>query len=384
MARTKKNGLEENKKQTASLSDVAVQPESLDENLMYMMNFRMTKSDLTVSALKNRYKRGTLDFDVDIQRGEMWTKSWSSLYIHSLLLDITPFQQAIIINVRTNPDNSTTEEVLDGKQRGLLTIIRYVNNEYALCGLKNEPYINCNGTPCQINGLRFSQLPPELQDKLMTTSIPVAKMYDATPQQKALIFKRVNNAKPMGKFDLARANKADMTDIINLASHELFTVMYGKSIAKLNHHKTVVESWIVENELEPIVSSSHINSLMENLNISENEQDKLTKDYDMILGAYKYIADNSPEIAKIILNSTHFLSYLSFVEKFETPKDCAAWMMDFYANLPKEYTQTTDKRPNQTANLKTRMNIVENSINRFLGNPADEDEENQPSQLSFE
>lgn len=366
MARTKNKTDAEREHQKSLLEKIAV---DCNEDNNYMMGFEMTVKQFTISSLCQKYKKGELDFGADMQRGVVWNKSRASLYIHSLLLGLSPYQAPFLMNKRTNEDGNTVYEVLDGKQRGLPAIIKFIENDYALCGLANEPCINCGGVSCNINGRRFSQLPEELQEELKTVSIPVAVSFNATARQKSLIFSRANNYKPMSKFDLARANKKDMSDILALASHELFANMYGDKLDSLNYHKLIVESWIVENDAEPNITSSHINKVMRELEMSKSEQSRLIHDYDIILNAYKILLqDNERGIIKLIFNTTHFLSYLAFVEKFPDDAACAKWLKQFYSDIPEEYSATTVSQTNNTTNLKTRMSIVENSINDFLEN----------------
>lgn len=356
----------ERKPREKHLEEIAA-PENDKKN--YMINFDMTVKQFTIASLRQKFKKGELDFNTDMQRGEVWNKFRASLYIHSLLLGLSPYQSPFLMNKRTNEDNTVTYEVLDGKQRGLPAIIKYLDNGYALCGLASEPNIIYNGKPYIINGLRFCQLPEELRKELESVGIPVAISFNATPEQKSVIFSRANNYKPMSKFDLARANKKDMSDIIHLASHKLFEAMCGDKRKKLDYHKLIVESWIVENEIEPIITSTHINKVMSELAMSEKEQDRLNRDYDKVLKAYQILLpDKENGIIKTIFNATHFLSYLSFVENFPDDRACAEWFKKFYSDIPNDYSETTVSQTNSTTNLKIRMNVVENSINEFLEN----------------
>lgn len=350
-----------------------------DDNRNYMKGFDMTVRQFTVSKFRQMCKRGELDFNVDMQRGEVWNKSRASLYIHSLLLGLSPYQSPFLMNKRTDENGKVIYEVLDGKQRGLPAIINYLNNEYALCGLANEPSIMYNGKPYNINGLRFCQLPEEIRGELESVSIPVAVSNDATPRQKTLIFSRANNYKGMSKFDLARARKEDMSDIISLSHHELFENMFKrKKLQTLDFQKLIVQSWILENDEKPNITSSHINVVMSTLSMSEEEQARLTRDYDRILRAYKILLPDEPSVAKDMLLATNFLMYLSFVENFPSDNALAEWLKTFFRNVPEKYKSISTDKTDSTTRVKTRMDIVENSINEFLTNytePKDQEDE---------
>lgn len=371
------------------LSDITVDEESgkINPELMYMMNFRMHYETKTVGALFNMFTEGELNFNVDIQRGEVWTKKQASLFIHSLFFDMSTILSSVIINTITDDKGQIIErEAIDGKQRILTALIRYMNGEFPLCGLQNEPYINYKGKPCQINGLHFKQLPNGLQKVLESVGINCAMMDNATHKQKAFIFLRINNSKPMNKFDLAKANKEDISDILNISKHEIFNVMCGKKLKTLDYYRIIVKSWIVINEDKPIITGRHIDVLMKTLNMSEAQQNAILASYDIILDAYKILLTRDQNtIAKTILMTTHFLSYLPFVGKFSTSVACADWFVSFYSNIPNEYSKITEGQTDSTSKLQIRMNCIERSINTFLETytPSEETDEQKELQMSL-
>ena len=83
----------------------------------------------SVRTIFNMINRDKLDFDWNKQRGYVWNKIRASLFIHSLFWGMLE---------NTETFHFTKHEkylCTDGKQRGL-TLIKYINNEYALTGLK--------------------------------------------------------------------------------------------------------------------------------------------------------------------------------------------------------------------------------------------------------
>ena len=112
----------------------------------------------SVKTIFNMMNRGQLDFDWDKERGYVWSGSRASLFIHSLFWGMLE---------NTETFHFTKHEKYlcsDGKQRGL-TLMKYINNEYALTGLKNSfPIYLSDGTIFPVNGKRFKQFPQELQD----------------------------------------------------------------------------------------------------------------------------------------------------------------------------------------------------------------------------
>jgi len=124
-------------------------------------------------------KDGKLSFDNAVQRNLGWNEDQKSLLIHSIIIGFpipAMYCNCIFENVKTK-----TYDFLDGKQRTLGAIIPFLNDEYALT---NVPIINMDENSddnegadpeklLNINGLKYSQLPEELRDKVRTRSLNI-------------------------------------------------------------------------------------------------------------------------------------------------------------------------------------------------------------------
>ena len=231
-----------------------------------MADYRAFKEQWSVNIFVKRYEKGEINFDNPIQRGIVWNKVMSSLYIHSLLYDILVYQKPFLVSKKENG-----VDILDGKQRGT-TLIKYVNNEFALTGLQNEPSIMVEGKPYQINGKFFKQLPDELQWKILDFSIDIAKLENAPVEIEALFFNRSNGGKAMAKIDLARSKNRSIEVVKEIAQHEIFKAMFSdKQLIKLPQDEIVVKTWQALNETDPDYSSKHFNDLMEELEITDEK-----------------------------------------------------------------------------------------------------------------
>ena len=122
-----------------------------------MADYRAFKDSWSVNSFKKRFEKGEINFDNPIQRGIVWNKVMSSLYIHSLLYDVLVYQKPFLVSKKENG-----VDILDGKQRGT-SLIKFINNEFALTGLQKEPSIILRGEPYNINGKYFKQLEEDLQ-----------------------------------------------------------------------------------------------------------------------------------------------------------------------------------------------------------------------------
>lgn len=326
-----------------------------------MEKYRAFKDLWAVNSFRKRYEKGEINFDNPIQRGLVWNKVMSSLYIHSLLYDVLIYQKPFLISKKENG-----WDVLDGKQRGT-TLIKYINNEFALTGLQKEPLIMVNGEPYNINGKFFKQLPDDLQMKILDFPIDMAVLEDAPVEIEALFFNRSNGGKAMAKIDLARSKNRSIDIVKEIAQHDIFKAMFSdKMLQKFPQDEIVVKTWQALNETDPDYSAKHFTDLMEELVITDENKQQIISVYDKTFEAYKKVLISDKEISNLTMKKTHFLTYVAFVEQFETADKLAEWLMLFYGNMPTEYVEASKQQTTSNKNTATRINIVKESIEEFL------------------
>lgn len=326
-----------------------------------MANYRAFKDSWSVNSFKKRYEKGEINFDNPIQRGLVWSKPMSSLYIHSLLYDILVYQKPFLVSKKENG-----WDVLDGKQRAN-TLIKYINNEYALTGLQKEPLIMVNGESYNANGKFFKQLPEDLQMKILDFPIDMAILEDAPMEIEALFFNRSNGGKAMAKVDLARSKNRSIEVVKEIAQHKIFKAMFSeKMLQKLPQDEIVVKTWQALNETDPDYSAKHFNELMEDLEITEENKQQIISVYDKVFEAYKKVLISDKEIATLIMKKTHFLTYITFVEQFETVDKLTEWLLSFYKNMPAEYVEASKQQTTGGKNTSIRFTIVKDSVYKFL------------------
>lgn len=321
-------------------------------------------TDWSVNTLSKMYLRGEIDFESRVQRPEVWTKTKSSKYIHSLLWGMLDYNIPHLYS-----KHGKTYDSVDGKQRAM-TLIRYINNEYQLTGLKDQP-INIDGEIYDINGKRFRRLPEKLQEIILDFSIRVVVLEDAPPEVEAEFFERANSGVAVTKTNIAYAKNENILDIAEITSHEIFGAMFrGKKDMQTQKREIVVKSWIALNETDPVYDSSHFNSLASSLAISEEEKNQIIAVYDIIFGAYKIILMENSTLANQILNRTHMLSYIPFMDNFTDSKQLAKWLVKFYTNVPEDYAEACSNHTITTAHINVRANAISQSIEEFLSKSA--------------
>lgn len=327
-----------------------------------MPDYRAFKDSWSVNSFKKRFEKGEINFDNPIQRGIVWNKVMSSLYIHSLLYDVLVYQKPFLISKKENG-----WDVLDGKQRGT-SLIKFINNEYALTGLQKEPSIILRGEPYNINGKYFKQLDEDLRMKILDFQIDMAILENAPVEIEALFFNRSNGGRAMAKIDLARSKNRSIDVVKEIAQHEIFKAMFSdKTLQRLPQDEIVVKTWQALNETDPDYSAKHFNDLMEELEITDENKQQIMSVYDKVFEAYKKVLIKDKGMANLIMKKTHFLTYIAFVEQFETADKLAEWLMLFYGNMPTEYVEASKQQTTGGKNTTTRINIVKESVEKFLG-----------------
>lgn len=317
----------------------------------------------SVRTLGNMMSRGQLDFDWDKQRGYVWNNNKASLFIHSIFW-------GMLENTETFHFTNHGKQYLctDGKQRGL-SILKYINNEYPLIGLKNSYDIYLlNGETFQVNGKYFKQLPQELQDKIWDMQINIAILENASPAVEAEMFARMNNGQAVSRTDIAIAKNDSSTQFDELGKHELFTIMLGvKGLQAKKYRGVIIKTYEAIMQEKPNYKSSHLHNLESSLLLSDTDVEKLTELYDNLLNIYKKIILIDGNIGKKMFDNSFMYYYIPYLNMFKgNYQKAAEWMNTFYLDVPQEYTSISGFA-NDMVNTENKMNIIRQSISGFLG-----------------
>ena len=316
----------------------------------------------SIRTLYNMMNRNQLQFDWGKQRGYVWNRTKASLFIHSIFWGMLE---------STETFRFTKHEKLylctDGKQRGL-SILKYINNEYSLSGLKNsfDIYLS-DGTTFPVNGKFFKQLPQELQDKIWDLQINIAILDNANPDVESEMFARMNNGQAVSKTDISICRNHSSMLFDELGKHELFTVMFGnKSYEAKKYRAVIVKSWVASTNEIPNYKSANLHKIESELELSENDMDKLRGLYDSLLEIYKNLIIQDDNIGKKMFDNAFMYYYIPFLNMFNGDfAKAAEWMNYFYNNIPESYKQITGFATDD-ANTEKKMNIIRTSIEDFL------------------
>lgn len=326
----------------------------------------------SVKTIFNMMNRGQLDFDWDKQRGYVWSGSRASLFIHSLFWGMLE---------NTETFHFTKHEKYlcsDGKQRGL-TLMKYINNEYALTGLKNSfPIYLSDGTIFPVNGKRFKQLPQELQDKIYDLQINISITENAPPEVESEMFARMNNGQAVSKTDIAVCRNDSSTVFDELGKHELFNIMLGtKGLEAKKYRTVIVKTWVATNEEIPNYKSAYLHKLESDLTLTDNDMEMLTDLYDNLLEIYKNVILQEDNIGKKMFDNAFMYYYIPCLDMFDGDyAKAATWMNTFYKDVPQEYAQIIGFASDDV-NTVNKIYIIKKSIEEFLNSNSDNQSDEQ-------
>ena len=176
------------------------------------------RDEWTGRKLIEKMEDGTVNFDIDIQRGYVWKDNdKKSAFIRSMILDrhIPPLYFNKIGDVH---------EGSDGKQRAI-TVQKFVNGEFALSGLEDFLVINDEGETeeININGKTFEELPECFQNAIKEYSFTICFTDNADQDEVADTFYNLNNGMTLNAATMNRVKAKSKEQIIQLGKHKIFT-----------------------------------------------------------------------------------------------------------------------------------------------------------------
>ena len=333
----------------------------------------------TCKQIVKMMDKETISFKNVVQRSFVWEKHRMSELIWSIIMGY-PIPPIYAERGESDNDKVKIYDVMDGQQRNT-SIYKYIKDEFALTELKPIPYLDEEGNECtvDITGKKFSELEEELQDIIKDATITV-KYYDNLDQsQKAEMFRRLNNGKPLSTKSRTLASAKNIGSLIDIGSHKLFEEMLtDKARANKNHAVIVVKAWTMLNhEVEDVsFSSKTFNPMIETVDITDKERQELVNVFDFIVGIHDELASNHEKsIAKKIYTETHFVSLIPYIkaamENGITEAMVAEWLVNFYKTdndtiVYAEYMNACKQAVASNSSVVARHNALGESYKEFF------------------
>lgn len=345
-------------------------------------NFPRTSHDFV-----KMYKDGKLTFDNAVQRSLTWDNDKKSLLIHTMIIDF-PIPPMYCNCIFEDPKRKVYDFV-DGKQRILGTIIPFLNDEFALT---NVPIVNMDEYSdsdedaeedklIDINGMKYSELPEELRDKVRNYSLVVYFYENMDQEDVENLFFRLNNGKSLTAIELTRVKARSLETIQNVAEHEIFNkALTEKAKAKYTNEDLVIKSWAILYTENPSFETKHIRPTMENADITEEQANTITAVYNRLLEVYKVLASTEDKqdkkVAKRIITRTHMVSLVPIIAKLINNEDWNTehfinWVRHFFSGKRSAtnndlYNNAARSGSGKSENVKRRIEVINDDFKEFV------------------
>jgi len=274
-----------------------------------------TPLSLSVKQVCTMIKKGSMTFDNPIQRPPgQWNQQKKSDLIESVFRRFIPDFFA----VKTREEKGNVYDVIDGLQR-FTTICSYLNDEWELLEIKPVK-IETTGEIHNISGLKYSQLPEDIQDVIKSHMLTIRTIeFEEDEDEEELveeIFYHLNSGVPMAKEHLALISASkNVQEFCHriIAEHDLFVgiAKYSESaIKKSDKHMTILQSVLLISGLPyESFAAKHIEEVFAKNEITEEvliQTEKAFTDIaDTFQSAHKFVVKiNIPIMTYMFSNAT--------------------------------------------------------------------------------
>lgn len=333
----------------------------------------------TCKQIVKMIDKETISFKNVVQRSFVWEKHRMSELIWSIIMGY-PIPPIYAERGESVNDKVKIYDVMDGQQRNT-TIYKYLKDEFALTELKPIPYLDEDGNECtvDISGKKFSELEEELQDIIKDATITVKYFDNLEQYQKAEMFRRLNNGKPLSAKNRTLASAKNIEELLDIGSHQLFEEMLTeKSRANKNQAVIVMKAWTMLNrEVENIsFASKDFNPQIEEAEITDGEKLKLVEVFDYIVNVHDELKENKEkDVAKKLYTETHLISLVPYIkeaiEKNISESMFAEFLINFFktendSDVYAEYMEACSNAIARNASIVARHNALGKSYGKFF------------------
>lgn len=298
----------------------------------------------TCKQIVKMMDKETISFNNVVQRSFVWEKHRMSELIWSIIMGY-PIPPVYAERGESENDKVKIYDVMDGQQRNT-SIYKFMKDEFALTELKPIPYLDENGNECaiDISGRKFSELDEELQDVIKDATITVKYFDNLEQYQKAEMFRRLNNGKPLSTKNKTLASAKNIEELLDIGSHKLFEEMLTeKSRQNKNQAVIVTKAWTMLNrEVENIsFASKDFNPQIEEMEISNDEKLELNNVFDYIVNVHDELKENHEKnVAKKLYTETHLVSLIPYIKESMDDDINEAMFGEFLINFFKTENNT--------------------------------------------
>ena len=333
----------------------------------------LNKANITWSAkqVAKMVESGKAVFNNIIQRSYVWEVTRKSELIHSMIegYPIPPFYAKKV--------DGKVYDFLDGKQR-MSAIVGFLKDGYSLTGIAPIEFENDEGEVeyIDINGKLFSELPDEFQDIIKDYSLTIYYYENITPEQTRILFKKLNNGKPLSTKERNIANCVDIENIIDIGKHPLFTkIMTEKSLEARKHLPIIMKIYMMITQGFETISfeSKDFNEVISNAYISNEDREKIINVLDKAEGVYDILEANKDKAKRKFATETNLVSMTPFLLRGYEEDISDNLIADFVSNtfggdvvVSEAYAEAASKGSAKGSSIATRNDELEEAWESFF------------------
>lgn len=316
---------------------------------------KTSKIEYSIKKLYEMYKKGTLNFDLAIQRKNgIWDIERQSLLIHSILT-YYPVPSVCVLK------DKRILSFLDGKQR-LTAIFDYIDNVYKTSdSVKNIDRID-------IKNKSFEELPESFKNRIFEYQITVYQVENATDREIKELFYRLNNGVALKTIETTRAILGNK--IISFINELTNTPFFAH---KVNITKSARKRYIDQELILQILmlisipntgfTSKEIEAFAKTLaekTLRTELKATMENTCYYLNGAY---LKKEKFLKKVNLPMIFKLVYDIQVNKYPIyNSDFYNWSVSFFENPPEEYKSACIAGSAKKDNVQRRLRIIENNF----------------------
>ena len=313
-------------------------------------------------------------FDNVSQRSYVWEHNRKSNLIHSLIegYPVPPLYARRV--------DGKVYDFLDGKQR-INAVCGFMNNEYSLIGIADVELED--GSFMDINGMKFDDLPEELQDRIKDYTFVIQYFDDITDEQVRVLFCKLNNGKPLSAKEKNIAYCVDIMTVANIAEHEVFQkILTAKGLESRKNIPMVMKIHMMVNDFIENASfeSKDFNEVIQDTKLTDEQKEMILKVLDKFLAIYNEIPNRTnAKLAKTVMkkigSETHFISLMPFMKNAIEEEVSDALMADFLIDafgnpdgvlVSAEYAEACKGGSAKNVNIKRRNDEIQKAWDRFF------------------
>lgn len=326
----------------------------------------------SLRSLIGEINRGKYNFDLPIQRrAGIWSPKEKSLFIDTLLREY-PVYPALV----NKHSDTKILDVVDFKQR-FTTIADFANDEFKLT--KDLKPLVIDGTEYEIAGKKFSKLDEVVQSRFNDRDISIITMTDATEEEIADIFERINMGHQLsnGQKRSTVQSKEVREIVYSLAAHPFFEKVLSVAQFKKNLDRDIIIQCLMLTEKTDknnftSFKSADMNKFIMYYNdkiADPNERQFADKKIVNLTKALDKLNEELPEGTKIKASTIPMCIYGMYrmIRDSKSTSKYMEWLNEFLASYDTnlDYLQYCSNATASVEMVNGRLQVFKDAINKI-------------------